>query len=66
MALARNEHLERRKKETHSLPRGRGLLHNGVIYRSILTDVVDPRVPLGRHLRGVEVVLRVVNPSMSA
>lgn len=40
----------REEKETHSLPRGRGLLHNGVIYRGILTDVVDPRVPLGRHL----------------
>lgn len=48
------------------LPRGRQLFHNDIVCRGIFTDVVDPRMPLGRHLGGVEVVLRVVDPSMSA
>lgn len=49
-----------------SLPRGRQLFHNDIVCRGIFTDVMDPRMPLGSHLGGIKIVLRVVNPSMSA
>lgn len=59
----RNSKLETR---THGKPWRARLLDDRVLRRRLLSDVVQPRVPFGRGLRGVEVVLGVVDPSVTA
>lgn len=51
---------------THSKPWRTGSIDNRVLVRRVLADTVQPRVPLGHGLRGVKVVLRIVDPSVSA
>lgn len=51
---------------THREPRRPGRIHDRILSRSIFANVVQPRVPLWRNLRCVEVVLRIVDPSVTA
>jgi hypothetical protein len=51
---------------THGKPWRARLLDDRILRRRFLSDVVQPRMPFGRGLRGVEVVLGVVDPSVAA
>jgi hypothetical protein len=55
-----------RTNSTHSKPWRTGSIDNRVLVGRVLADAVQPRVPLGHGLRGVKVVLRIVDPSVSA
>lgn len=55
--MRRQEEGEERERETHCLPTLLARLHDGIDGRGKVTNVHEPGVPFGRHLRGVEVVL---------
>jgi len=55
-----------KKRATYGLPGRSRSLHNHILRWGIFPDVRDPRVPLGRYLCRIVLVLRQVHPAMTA
>lgn len=54
-----------KRANTYCLPWWRGILHDLVLCRWKVSDMLEPRMPFGRDLRRIVVMLRKVDPSMT-
>jgi hypothetical protein len=51
---------------TYSKPRWSRCLDDRIFSRWILSNSMQPRMPFGRSLRSVEIILRIIDPSLSS